>query len=56
MLKAGGEAKRKTLIRQMEDLALTDEKTRMTYEEEYKGKHGDDGQAENLLKQKRGHR
>lgn len=38
----------------MEDLSLKD-RTKMTKEEEYKGKYGDMGQAENLLKQKRAH-
>jgi hypothetical protein len=68
MLKAGGEAKRRELLgvtaspgagsigtplikKQMEDLTLK-ERTKMTKEEEYKGKYGDLGQAENLLKQK----
>ena len=52
MLKAGGEAKRKELVKQMEDLSLGD-RTKMSAEEEYKMKHGDLHQAENLLKQKR---
>ena len=68
MLKAGGEAKRRDLLgigsspqqnsngtplikKQLEDLTLKD-RTKMTKEEEYKGKFGDLGQAENLLKQK----
>ena len=66
MMKAGGEAKRRELLgltgppttigtplikKQMEDLTLQ-ERTKMTKEEEYKGKYGDLGQAENLLKQK----
>jgi len=68
MLKAGGEAKRRDLLgigsspqqnsngtplikKQLEDLTLK-ERTKMTKEEEYKGKFGDLGQAENLLKQK----
>lgn len=70
MIKLGGpsaEAKRKDLVfqgavgatspiikKQMEDLSLKD-RTKMTKEEEYKGKYGDLGQAENLLKQKRQH-
>lgn len=48
MLKAGGEAKRRELIKQMEELSLAD-RTKMSQEEEYKGKYGDYGQAENLL-------
>lgn len=65
MLKAGSsEAKRRELVfngaaaattpiikKQLEDLSLKD-RTKMTKEEEYKGKYGDLGQAENLLKQK----
>jgi len=47
MLKAGGEAKRKELVKQFEELAI--DRTKITQEEEYKGKHGDTGQAENLL-------
>ena len=35
--------------KQLEDLSLK-ERTKMTKEEEYKGKYGDMGQAENLLK------
>ncbi len=64
MLKAGGEAKRRELLfpsggspvikKQFDDLSLKD-RTKMTKEEEYKGKFGDLGQAENLLKQKRQH-
>jgi hypothetical protein len=70
MLKAGGpacEQKRRELVlqgagaattpiikKQLEDLSLKD-RTKMTKEEEYKGKYGDLGQAENLLKQKRQH-
>jgi hypothetical protein len=53
MLKAGGEAKRRELIRQMEELTIVD-RTVISQEEEYKGKFGDLGQAENLLAQKRG--
>lgn len=55
MLKAGGEAKRKELVKQMEELSIAD-RTKMNEEEEYKMKHGDYGQAENLLKQKRAHK
>lgn len=68
MLKAGGESKRRELLgignspqqlsngtplikKQLEDLSLK-ERTKMTKEEEYKGKYGDLNQAENLLKQK----
>jgi len=67
MLKAGGESKRRELLgvnanpstvagtpqikKQFEDLSLKD-RTKMTKEEEFKGKYGDLGQAENLLKQK----
>jgi hypothetical protein len=66
MLKAGGESKRRDLLgvgglspttgtpmikKQLEDLSLK-ERTKMTKEEEFKGKFGDLGQAENLLKQK----
>jgi hypothetical protein len=36
----------------MEDLSLAD-RTKMTDEEEHKGKFGDYGQAENLIAQKR---
>jgi hypothetical protein len=68
MLRAGGEAKRRELLfqsspttggaspikKQFEDLSLKD-RTKMTKEEEFKGKYGDLGQAENLLKQKRQH-
>jgi hypothetical protein len=42
MLKAGGEAKRKELVKQMEELSLA-ERTKMSQEEEYKGKFGDMG-------------
>lgn len=52
MLKAGGDSKRKELIKQMEDLTLAD-RAKMTDEEEIKGKYGDYMQAENLLAQKR---
>ena len=38
----------------MEDLNLKD-RTKMTKEEEQKGKYGDLGQAERLLQQKRQH-
>lgn len=38
--------------KQLEDLSLKD-RTKMTKEEEYKGKFGDLGQAEKLLQQKR---
>ena len=48
MLKAGGEAKRRELVKQFEDMSIGD-RTKMSMEEEYKGKHGDLGQAENLL-------
>ena len=67
MLKVGGESKRRELLgvtanpstvagtpqikKQFEDLSLKD-RTKMTKEEEFKGKYGDLGQAENLLKQK----
>lgn len=44
MLKAGGEAKRKELVKQMEELSL-EEKAKMNEEEEYKMKHGDHNQA-----------
>ena len=68
MLRAGnGEAKRRELVyqsaamatspiikKQMDDLSLKD-RTKMTKEEEMKGKFGDAGQAEALLKQKRAH-
>jgi hypothetical protein len=70
MLRAGGEAKRRELLglgggagsasgtpvikKQLEDLSLKD-RTKMTKEEEYKGKYGDLGQAENLLKAKKQH-
>lgn len=70
MLKVGGESKRRELLgltmggaaalgtpvikKQLEDLSLKD-RTKMTKEEEYKGKYGDLNQAENLLKQKRQH-
>ncbi len=67
MLKVGGEAKRRELLsltaagattpvikKQLEDLSLKD-RTKMTKEEEYKGKFGDLGQAEALMKQKRQH-
>jgi hypothetical protein len=48
MLKAGGEAKRKELVKQMEELSL-DNRAKMNDEEEYKMKHGDYMQAEKLL-------
>jgi cell division cycle 14 len=66
MMKAGGESKRRDLVgvsaspgaigtplikKQLEDLSLK-ERTKMTKEEEFKGKYGDLNQAENLLKQK----
>lgn len=54
MLKAGGEAKRKELIKQMEDLSL--DRTKISEEEEFKGKFGDQDQAERLLAQKRQNR
>lgn len=54
MMKAGGDAKRKQLIKQMEDMSL-DDRLKISEEEEFKGRHGDLGQAENLLRQKRGH-
>lgn len=47
MLKAGGEVKRKELIKQMEELNL--DRTKISEEEEFKGKYGDLGQAEKLL-------
>ena len=66
MMRAGGEAKRRELIysqaaaatsplikKQLEDLTLGKDRTKMTKEEEYKGKYGDHGQAENLMKKKR---
>ena len=52
MLKAGGEAKRRELVHQMEDMHIED-KTKMTDEEEYKGKFGDYGQADGLMNKKR---
>ena len=39
MMKAGGEIKRKELIKQMEELSL--DRTKISEEEEYKGKFGD---------------
>jgi hypothetical protein len=42
MLKVGGEAKRKELVKAMEELSIA-ERTKMSEEEEYKGKHGDLG-------------
>jgi cell division cycle 14 len=42
MMKLGGEAKRKELIKQMEDLSVED-RLKMTDEEEFKGKFGDMG-------------
>lgn len=68
MLKAGGASKRPELLgtggasmgiaasspiikKQFEDMTLKD-RTKMTKEEEYKGKYGDLNQAENLLKSK----
>ena len=47
MMKAGGESKRKELVKQMEDLNL--DRTKISEEEEYKGKFGDQDQAEKLL-------
>lgn len=42
MMKAGGEAKRRELIKQMEELSIGD-RTLISQEEEYKGKFGDSG-------------
>ena len=42
MLKAGGEAKRRELIKQMEELTIVD-RTLISHEEEFKGKFGDMG-------------
>ena len=53
MMKLGGEAKRKELIKQMEDLSVED-RLKMTDEEEFKGKFGDMGQAEGLMSKKKG--
>ena len=52
MLKAGGEAKRKELVTQFDDLSLA-EKGKMTEEEAKIAKYGDTGQAEALNAQKR---
>jgi hypothetical protein len=51
MLKAGGEAKRRELITQMEEMSL-EERTKMDESEAYRAQIGDRGQAENLLQQK----
>ena len=51
MLRAGGEAKRKELIAQFEELSIA-EQSRWTQEEEKIAKYGDYRQAENLTEQK----
>lgn len=43
-MKAGGEAKRRELLKQLEDLCITDKtKLKISEEEEYKAKYGDIG-------------
>jgi hypothetical protein len=56
MLKAGGDVKRRELIKQFEDLSLEQQvdRTKMNEEEEFKAVKGDKYQAERLLAQKRG--
>lgn len=55
MLKAGGDVKRRELIKQLEDLTLDGgyDRTRMNEEEEYKAVKGDKNQAERLLAAKK---
>lgn len=52
MLKAGGEAKRKELVTQFEELSIS-EKAKMSAEEAKIAMYGDMGQAEALNEQKR---
>ena len=52
MLKAGGEAKRKELISQFEELSIGADKSKWTKEDEVIAKHGDYMQAEKLNEQK----
>jgi hypothetical protein len=51
MLKAGGDVKRRELIKQFEELSLSPDidRTKMSEEEEYKAVKGDKNQAERLL-------
>lgn len=42
MLKAGGEAKRRELVKQFEDMSISD-RLKISEEEEFKGHHGDKG-------------
>jgi hypothetical protein len=54
MLKAGGDVKRRELIKQFEDLSLDQyDRTKMNEEEEYKAVKGDKNQAERLLAAKK---
>ena len=53
MLKAGGEAKRKELITQFEELSLNQAKDKMTNEEAKIAQYGEKGQAEYLNERKR---
>lgn len=46
MLKAGGEAKRRELISQFEDLSISNDKLAMTQEEKKISAEGEEGQGE----------
>lgn len=48
MLRAGGEAKRRELISQFEELSLSSKQAEYTEEEAKVAKYGDLGQAEHL--------
>jgi hypothetical protein len=49
MLKLGGDAKRKELITQFEEMSLSDGRGKMTVDDENIAKYGDKRQAEGLL-------
>jgi hypothetical protein len=45
MMKAGGEIKRKELIAMFGDLSLTEDKSKMSTEEQKRATEGEDGQS-----------
>lgn len=48
MLKAGGEAKRRELITQFEEMSLSDNQAKYSAEDQFKAVNGDIGQGENM--------